>query len=107
MVTTARWRALRWFADHAVDINSVMGRRMPSTKMRRLMIRDGQLKGEQIAFDGKRFTLTESGQALLARKGKRNVETSRARGVSVLRSAGVDPSRSPALADAGGPIRHD
>jgi hypothetical protein len=43
MTTTMRWRALRWFADHAVDVNGVMGRKQPSAWMRRLMIREGQL----------------------------------------------------------------
>ena len=72
MITTERWRALKWFADHAVDINAVMGQRMPSTKMRNLMVREGELAREPTGgFAHHRFNLTEAGHELLGRKHKR------------------------------------
>lgn len=33
-MTPARWRALAWFNDHGRDVNAVMGRRLPSVRMR-------------------------------------------------------------------------
>jgi hypothetical protein len=72
MTTTARWKALRWFADHAADINAVMGRKMPSGKMRKLMIRDGQIASTDVgSFRHRRFELTAHGHAMLAEKHKR------------------------------------
>jgi hypothetical protein len=72
MTTTARWRALRWFADHAADINAVFGRRMPSAKMRKLMMRDGQIMSSDVgSFKHRRFELTAQGRAMLAEKYKR------------------------------------
>jgi hypothetical protein len=72
MTTTARWNALRWFADHALDINKVMGRRIPSTKMRNVMVRDGQLMCRPAgSFKYHRFELTARGQAMLVGKRKR------------------------------------
>jgi hypothetical protein len=72
MTTTARWRALRWFADHAADINKVMGRRQPSGKMRKLMIREGQLQRVPVGgFGHAYFVLTEQGWLMLANKHKR------------------------------------
>jgi hypothetical protein len=64
--TTARWRALFWFADHARDVNAVMGRKLPSTRMRNLMIREGQVvRVPAGGFGHARFVLTETGGALL------------------------------------------
>ena len=71
MTTTGRWKALRWFKDHAEDINSVAGTRMPSARMRRTMLKEGQLRQEPVgSFGHQRFTLTEAGHALLASKRK-------------------------------------
>jgi hypothetical protein len=73
MPTTTRWRALRWFADHDRDVNAVMGRRMPSTRMHTMMIREGQLLREPVgSFEHYRFKLTEAGHELLRSKYKRN-----------------------------------
>jgi hypothetical protein len=42
-MTPGRKYALIWFADHDKDATSVLLRRAPSTKMHRLMRREGQL----------------------------------------------------------------
>jgi hypothetical protein len=71
-LTTERWRALQWFADHAADINAVMGRRTPSGRMRQLMRREGQLTAERMSFGLQRYVLSDQGKALLASKYKRS-----------------------------------
>jgi len=43
MTTPARWRALHWYADHEINVNAVMGRPQPSTRMRNLMLIEQQL----------------------------------------------------------------
>jgi hypothetical protein len=71
-MTPARWYALRWFADHEADINAVMGRRPPSGKMRRLMLREGQAIPIMVgSFGYRRWELTSAGRELLANKRKR------------------------------------
>lgn len=67
MTSSARWTALRWFRDHEIDINAVAGRRRPSSRMWRLMIREGQLDKRPVgSFGHARFVLTDAGKQLLA-----------------------------------------
>jgi hypothetical protein len=72
MFTAARWRALRWFRDHVVDVNAVMGRKMPSVRMRNLMMREGQVVRDEVgAFGHGRFVLTARGEELLLLRERR------------------------------------
>jgi hypothetical protein len=73
MTSTGRWKALRWFADHAVDVNDMIGRgRPPTSKMRNLMIREGQLARVPLgSFGHAKFELTPEGCELLANKHKK------------------------------------
>jgi hypothetical protein len=73
MTTAARWRALHWFKDHAADVNAVMGRRQPTAKMRRLMIREGQLEAKKLdGFKLQAFVLTAAGAAVEASRRRNN-----------------------------------
>jgi hypothetical protein len=68
-VTTARYRALQWFADHERDPLSVLMTEKPSTKMRRLMAREGQVFRVPVGqFNYQRWLLTDAGRAVLATK---------------------------------------
>jgi hypothetical protein len=66
MITEQRKRALNWFNDHSQDVNAVLGRKRPTTRMRNLMVKEGQLDAERIAFSQHKFQLTEHGKTLLA-----------------------------------------
>jgi hypothetical protein len=69
MITHRRLTAMRWFDDHSREQNSVMGRRVPSKKMRNLMIRDGQLQAIPTgSFGHLRFELTSAGRELMTNR---------------------------------------
>lgn len=78
-ITTARYRALQWFADHERDPLSVLLTAKPSTKMRRLMAREGQVFRVPVGqFNYDRWLLTDAGRAALAaRKQRRKCTTAR------------------------------
>jgi hypothetical protein len=76
MITPRRYRALRWFDDHSRDQNSVLAQRVPTKKIRNLMIRDGQLEAVAIgSFGHLRFELTAAGRTLLASRRRRKTKT--------------------------------
>lgn len=65
MTTPARRHPLSWFSDHARDVNAVMGRQAPTARMRKLMIREGQVKRVPTALRNLRaHELTDAGHAL-------------------------------------------
>jgi hypothetical protein len=69
MTTPARYRALRWFADHEADPLSVLLRRRPSVRMRNLMEREHQLVRIALGqFNHHRWLLTGMGEQVLAAK---------------------------------------
>ena len=75
MTTRARYRALTWFRDHEAEPTGVLMRKRPSTRMRKLMEQDGQVKREavnQFRFD--RWLLTDKGAQLLAAREERRKE---------------------------------
>jgi hypothetical protein len=87
-VTPARYRALQWFADHERDPLSVLMKEKPSTKMRRLMAREGQVFRVPVGqFNYDRWLLTDEGRGLLANKPRQKC-------TSVKKS----PSRPPSVA---------
>ena len=64
-MSPARWRALAWFGDHERDVNAVLGRRLPSVRMRNLMIRERQLERIAIGSFGQAiFILTPLAEQL-------------------------------------------
>src|ERR1700752_4925486 len=69
MTSPARYRALRWFADHEADPLSVLLRRRPSVRMRNLMEREHQLVRIALGeFNHHRWLLTGMGEQVLAEK---------------------------------------
>jgi hypothetical protein len=70
MPTPARYRALQWFHDHeTLGPDGVFGGRPPSTKMRRLMARQGEVVRLPIGqFNYQRWLLTAKGREVLAAK---------------------------------------
>src|ERR1700722_16052636 len=69
MTTPARYRALRWFADHQADPLSVLLRKRPSVRMRNLMEREHQLVRIALGqFNYNRWLLTGMGEQVLADK---------------------------------------
>src|ERR1700751_2093820 len=82
MTSPARYRALRWFADHEADPLSVLSRKRPSVRMRNLMEREHQLVRIALGqFNHHRWLLTGMGEQVLADKkggqgnGRRQRET--------------------------------
>jgi hypothetical protein len=72
VTTRARYRALGWFADHERDPLSVLLAKRPSTRMRNLMWREGQLKRITLGqFNLERWLLTDTGIEVLAGRAQR------------------------------------
>jgi hypothetical protein len=70
MTTSARYRALQWFHDHeALGPDGVFGRKPPTTRMRRLMAKEGEvyrIPVGQFAFG--KWLLTPQGREKLDAK---------------------------------------
>jgi hypothetical protein len=76
MTTPARYRALQWFLDHEVlgPDAVLLGRKPPSTKMRRLMAREGQVIRLPLGqFEYQKWLLTPLGRETLQRKPRRGL----------------------------------
>jgi hypothetical protein len=72
VTTTARYRALQWFADHERDPLAVLMQERPSTKMVRLMAREDQVYRIPVhQFNYERWLLTDAGKQILQMKGRR------------------------------------
>jgi hypothetical protein len=73
MTTAARLKALQWFYDHEVGgPNAVFDRRPPSTKMRRLMAKEGEVIKLPIGqFEYFQWRLTPHGREVLGTRPKR------------------------------------
>lgn len=63
MTASRRWRDLWWLFDHnggdAEGRTKVMGRKVPSTRMRNRMVHDGQLRRIALPFKTSKYELTE------------------------------------------------
>lgn len=72
MPTSARWYALQWFSDHEKGgPDAVLTRKAPSTRMRRLMVRNGQVERRPIGqFNFQAWVLTPEGREMLLKKPK-------------------------------------
>jgi hypothetical protein len=70
MPTPARYRALAWFADHeARGPDEVFSRKPPSTRMRRLMAKEGEVVRLPLGqFEHFQWRLTPLGREVLAKK---------------------------------------
>jgi hypothetical protein len=70
MPTSARYHALQWFLDHETfGPDSVIRRRAPTTRMRRLMLKEGELTNEPVGqFKYYKWMLTPKGREALAAK---------------------------------------
>jgi hypothetical protein len=70
MPTPRRYRALQWFYDHEVLGNDAMLRRKaPTTWMRRLMLKEGEVEPYPIGqFGFQRWLLTPLGRQTLQTK---------------------------------------
>ena len=70
MPTSARFYALQWFADHeALGPDGVFGRKAPSTRMRRLMAKEGEVENEPVGqFKYLKWILTPAGREKLQAK---------------------------------------
>jgi hypothetical protein len=73
MTTTARYNALKWFADHErLGPDGVLGRDPPSARMRRLMAKEGHVYRLPVGqFEYQKWLLTPEGREVLEQKGKR------------------------------------
>lgn len=75
MTTPARYRALAWFRDHEAEPTAVLMRKRPSTRMRKLMEQDGQVRREAVdQFKFERWLLTDKGAQLLTAREERRKE---------------------------------
>ena len=75
MTTPARYRALTWFRDHEAEPTAVLMRKRPSTRMRKLMEQDGQVRREAVdQFKFERWLLTDKGAQLLTAREERRKE---------------------------------
>lgn len=70
MPTPARFHALQWFADHEdLGRTAMLTRTPPSTKMRRLMAKEGQAVRIPVGqLDHYQWRLTPLGRETLAKK---------------------------------------
>jgi hypothetical protein len=70
MPTPARFYALQWFHDHeAHGPDSVIGRRPPTTRMRRLMLKEGEVENQPVGqFKFRKWRLTPAGREKLQTK---------------------------------------
>jgi hypothetical protein len=70
MPSAGRYRALTWFRDHeALGPDSVIDRKPPSARMRRLMAKEGQVAKQPIGqFKYQRWLLTAKGREVLEAK---------------------------------------
>ena len=70
MPTPARYKALQWFHDHETfGPDGVFGGRPPSTKMRRMMAREGEVVRLPMGqFGYQKWLLTAKGREALATK---------------------------------------
>lgn len=73
MTTSARYYALRWFADHeALGPDEMLTRRPPTARMRKLMLAEGHLTTVPLnQFNHHNWRLTPQGHAVLKAKSKR------------------------------------
>ncbi|WLB24917.1 hypothetical protein QIH85_23850 [Bradyrhizobium japonicum] len=95
-LTTARYAALQWFADHERDPLSVLMAAKPSTKMRRLMAREGQVFRVPVGqFNYDRWLLTDAGRAALASrpKGRKHAHQTHTGTGNDAGAGGPDPER--------------
>jgi hypothetical protein len=70
MPTPARWYALAWFRDHETGgPDAVFGRKAPSARMRRLMVKQGEVERAPVGqFAYQKWTLTTLGHEVLGKK---------------------------------------
>jgi hypothetical protein len=70
MATSARYRALQWFLDHEESgPDEVFNRKPPTTRMRRLMAKDGEVIRLPIGqFGYQKWILTPLGREVLQTK---------------------------------------
>jgi hypothetical protein len=73
MPTPARYHALQWFHDHEVlGRDAVFTRKSPTTRMRRLMVREGQVERLPVGqLDHYQWRLTPQGREALGAKQKK------------------------------------
>jgi hypothetical protein len=73
MTTPARYRALQWFLDHEeLGRTAMLKRDPPTTKMRRLMAREGQVLRIPVGqLDHYQWRLTPAGRRALQNKPQR------------------------------------
>lgn len=93
--TTARWRALRWLADHERDVSAVMHRKKPSRRMLTLMVRDEQITWLPTSIHYlHKAVLSEKGRQLLASWHKHiNGHEQPAKCLATLRRGNKSPTR--------------
>lgn len=70
MTTPARYRALQWFLDHeALGPDAMMRRQPPTTRMRRLMAKEGEVIRLPLGqFEHGKWLLTSKGREKLLTK---------------------------------------
>jgi hypothetical protein len=70
MTTPARYRALQWFCDHEEHgPDAVIARKPPTTRMRRLMEKEGEVDHEPVGqFKYRKWVLTPAGREKLKTK---------------------------------------
>jgi hypothetical protein len=70
MTTSARFKALQWFLDHeTLGPDGVFDRKPPSTRMRRLMARQGEVVRLPVGqFEYQKWILTAQGRDTLKTK---------------------------------------
>lgn len=98
--TPSRWKALAWYRDYILDPNSVMGRKVPTVRMKNHMIAAGQLHWvEGYLKQRPILKLTELGERTLASKHKWFSANTKAR----LRARQLHRSRRKAPKASSGP----
>jgi hypothetical protein len=73
LTTARRYAALAWFANHEADPTAMLFVQRPTTKMYRLMLREGHL----IRLPNDHWILSAAGREILAQRPKRKTDATR------------------------------